>query len=72
MNLQQLNTQLTEIEADVAARVADTHGVDTLRGLETSVLGKTGSLGSPTKAVKDFPSETRGQVGHATQDIRGT
>jgi len=72
MNLKQLSNQIAEIEADVAARVGDTHSVDTLRGLETSVLGKTGSLGSRIKAIKDFPGDERGRVGHATQEIRGT
>ena len=72
MNLQQLSNQIAEIEADVAARVGDTHSVDTLPGLETSVLAKTGSRVSLIKAVKDFPPEERGRVGHATQEFRGT
>ncbi|MCH9033799.1 MAG: phenylalanine--tRNA ligase subunit alpha, partial [Planctomycetes bacterium] len=53
-----------------AARVGDTHSVDTLRGLETSVLGKTGSLGSLIKAIKDFPPEDRGQVGKIVNEAK--
>ena len=45
-------------------------GVDTLRGLETSVLGKTGSLGSRIKAIKDFPPEERGQVGKTVNEAK--
>jgi phenylalanyl-tRNA synthetase alpha chain len=70
MNLEQLNQQIAEIEGDVAARVADTHSVDTLRGLETSVLGKTGSLGSLIKAIRDFPAEERGQVGKVVNEAK--
>jgi len=71
MNLEQLNKQIAEIEAEVAGRVRDTHGVDALRGLETSVLGKTGSLGSLIKAIKDYPAEERGQVGKTVNQAKG-
>ena len=72
MNLKQLNKQIDEIEADIAARVGDTHSMDTLRGLETSELGKTGSHCSLIKVIKDFPPEERGQVALATQEFRST
>jgi len=63
VDLDTLNKQIAEIEAEVAARVADTHAVDALRSLDTSVLGKKGSLGTLIGGIKDYPAEERGQVG---------
>ena len=37
--------------------------VDALRGLETRLLGKNGSLGSLIGAIKEYPADQRGQVG---------
>ena len=63
MNLDQLNQRITEIQAEVAAALTDINNVDAVRSLETSVLGKKGSLGSLITGVKDYPPDQRGQVG---------
>ena len=71
MDLEQLNNQIAQIEADVTAKLRDVGGVDALRGLETSVLGKKGSLGSLIGSVRDYPPEQRGQVGKIVNQAKG-
>lgn len=63
MNLDELNQRIAEIEAAVAAASRQTTSIDALRGLETSVLGKRGSLGSLIGGIKDYAPEQRGEVG---------
>ncbi|MGB0716471.1 MAG: phenylalanine--tRNA ligase subunit alpha [Phycisphaerae bacterium] len=63
MDLQKLNEQIEAIENDVSAKLADINSIDTARGLESSVTGKKGSLGSLIGAIKEYPPEERGQVG---------
>ncbi len=65
MDLDTLNNLIAEIEADVAGQVGDIHEVDALRGLDTAILGKKGTLGSLIGAIKGYPPEQRGQVGQA-------
>jgi phenylalanyl-tRNA synthetase alpha chain len=63
MNLDELKHQIEMIEADVAAKIREVRSADALRGLETAILGKKGSLGSLIGSVKQYPPEQRGQVG---------
>ena len=70
MNLGQLTECTTAIEADVTARLPDVTSVDALRGLESSVLGKQGFLGSLIASVKGFPPEQRGQMGKLLNEAK--
>jgi phenylalanyl-tRNA synthetase alpha chain len=63
MDLETLNKQIAEIESDVTAKVATMQTVDALRGLDSSVLGKEGALGSLIAGIKDYPPQEKGQVG---------
>ncbi len=63
MDLETLNQQIAEIEADVAKKVGDMQAVDALRSLDTSILGKKGTLGSLIGGIKDYPPAQKGQVG---------
>jgi len=63
VDLDTLNRQIAEIEAEVVTKVADTHEVDALRSLDTAILGKTGTLGALIGGIKDYPADQRGQVG---------
>jgi phenylalanyl-tRNA synthetase alpha chain len=63
VNLDQLNEQIATIESELAGKLADMNKVDAVRGLESSVTGKTGSLGALIGAIKDYPADQRGQVG---------
>ena len=71
MDIERLNEQLARIEAEVTARLDRVTEPDALRSLETSVLGKTGSLGGLVGAIKEFPPEQRGQVGKAVNAAKG-
>ena len=68
---EQLNKRIAQIAAEVASRLRDVGTVDALRGLETSVLGKKGSLGSLIGSVKDYPPDQRGQVGKTVNQAKG-
>lgn len=70
MNLGQLTERTAAIEADITARLPDVTSVDALRGLESSVLGKQGSLGSLIASVKEFPPDQRGQVGKLLNEAK--
>ena len=70
MNLKQLNEAIGKIEARVARQVPDEADVDTLRSLETSVLGKDGSLGVLISSIKDYPPKERGPVGRAVNEAK--
>jgi phenylalanyl-tRNA synthetase alpha chain len=63
VDLDQLNQQISRIEADVMAQLGGLTDIDTVRGLETATLGKKGPLGSLIGAIKDYPPEQRSQVG---------
>ena len=71
VNLDQLNERIAGIEAEVTAALRDVTTVDALRGLETSVLGRKGSLGSLIGAIKDYPTEQRGEVGKTVNAAKG-
>ncbi|MFH1268410.1 MAG: phenylalanine--tRNA ligase subunit alpha [Planctomycetota bacterium] len=70
VNLEQLNKTIADIEADLAGKLAETTSIDTLRGLETSVVGKKGSLGSLIAGIKDYPPDQRGQVGQTINQAK--
>ncbi|MGB2985403.1 MAG: phenylalanine--tRNA ligase subunit alpha [Phycisphaerae bacterium] len=63
MNLDRLNETIARIEAEVTTRLRGVGSVDGVRSLETSVLGRTGSLGSLISSIKDYPPDQRGLVG---------
>ncbi len=71
MDLDQLNQTIAKIEADVAASLTDLTAVDAVRGLDTSVLGKKGTLGSLISGIKDYPPDQRGQVGQTINAAKG-
>ena len=70
VELEELKLTIGSIEADVNAKLAATTAIDALRGLETSVIGKKGSLGSLISAIKDCPPEQRGQVGQTVNEAK--
>lgn len=63
MNPDQLHQRAAQIEGEVVSTLRDIMSIDALRGLESQVLGKQGSLGSLIASVKEFPPDQRGQVG---------
>jgi len=63
VNLDQLHQRVAQIETEVASVLCDLTNLDALRGFESNVLGKQGSLGSLIASVKEFPPDQRGQVG---------
>jgi phenylalanyl-tRNA synthetase alpha chain len=65
VNLGRLQQQIAEIESEVTAALPGIEGIDPLRGMETAVLGKQGSLGALIGAIKDCPPDQRGSVGQA-------
>ncbi|UCE62074.1 MAG: phenylalanine--tRNA ligase subunit alpha [Phycisphaerales bacterium] len=71
MDVGQLKERIAEIEAGIAANVCDIDTADALRGLETAVLGKQGTLGSLVKTIKDYPPDQRGHVGKVVNDAKG-
>lgn len=71
MNLEELKERIAGIEAEAAAASRETATVDALRGLETSVLGRKGSLGSLIGSIKDYPREQRGEVGQIVNAAKG-
>lgn len=65
MDIQQLHQRIATIEAEVQSALAGLTTADAVRGLDSSVLGKSGSLGSLISSVKEYPTDQRGQVGQA-------
>ncbi len=70
MDLDQLSQSIADIETDVAGKLAEVRGVDPLRTLETSVLGKSGTLGSLIASIKDYPADQRGRVGQTINQAK--
>ena len=71
MDLQQLRAKIGQIEGQTAQTAKQLIAVDALRSLDTSVLGKTGSLGSLIANIKDYAAEERGQVGKLVNEAKG-
>ncbi len=70
MNLDELNERIRQIESEVAAALSGVTAVDAVQTLETSVLGKKGTLGSLIASVKEYPPEQRGGVGKAVNQAK--
>ncbi len=71
MNLDELNRRIAGIEHETAEAARGVREADALRSLDTSVLGKTGSLGSLIANIKDYPPNERGQVGKLVNEAKG-
>jgi len=71
MNLETLHQRIAEIEGELRALLGGLASPDAVRGLEGSILGKEGSLGSLIATVKQYPPEQRGQVGQAVNAAKG-
>lgn len=70
MDLDQLNETIARIEAEMAAAVDDIPDVDTLRGFETRLLGKKGTLGVLIGSIKEYPPEQRREVGRTVNEAK--
>ncbi len=70
MDIDQLNEQIARIEAQVGLDLAGVEQVDALRSLETTVLGKKGSLGVLIGGVKDCPPEQRKAFGQTVNQAK--
>jgi len=70
VDLEQLNARIAQIEAEVAAGVPRVGTVDALRGLESAVLGKSGSLGALIANIREYPADRRGQVGKVVNEAK--
>lgn len=70
MDLDQLAKRITEIEAGTGTDLRAVATIDGLRGLESNVLGKQGSLGSMIASVKEFPPDQRGRVGKLLNEAK--
>ena len=70
VDIERLSKAIARIEADVTDRLGGLNGVDGVRSLETSVLGKKGSLGLLISAIKDYPPKERGQVGRSVNEAK--
>lgn len=72
VDINQLRDHLTAVEADVRARTAGVTAVEALRGLESSVLSKTGSVGSLVSAIREAPADQRKQFGEMVNAAKTT
>ena len=70
MTIDELNQTIASIEADVSARLRNVGTVDAVRGMETGVIGKSGSLGALIASIKEYPPEQRGAVGQAVNKAK--
>lgn len=70
MDLVQLAKRISEIEAGAVAELRTVAAIDAVRGLESNILGKQGSLGSLIASVKQFPPDQRGQVGKILNEAK--
>ena len=63
MDIPKLHNALAAIESETADSVRGVGEIEALRGLETAILGRKGSLGLIVTSIKDYPREQRGEVG---------
>ena len=66
----QLSKVIAQVESDVASKLRDVGEVDALRTLETSVLGRKGSLGTLLTSIRDYPQSERGRVGQIVNEAK--
>ncbi|MEK6677538.1 MAG: phenylalanine--tRNA ligase subunit alpha [Planctomycetota bacterium] len=69
--MEELHQRIAAIEGDVRAKVEGLASADAVRGLESDVLGKNGSVGVMVASIKDYPSNLRGQVGQLINAAKG-
>lgn len=70
VDLDQLSEHIRRIECAVREKAHSISDVDTLRGLESSVLGKKGELGALIASIKDCPTDQRGHVGKQINEAK--
>ncbi len=71
VDIGQLDKRIAAIEAEIATALTDLTTVDAVRGLDSSVLGRTGTLGTLIATVKDYPPGQRGHVGKTLNAAKG-
>jgi phenylalanyl-tRNA synthetase alpha chain len=71
LNLEQLESQIRQIEGETAAALAAAAAPEDVRRLDSNVLGKTGTLGSLLANIKEYPADQRGQVGKTVNEAKG-
>lgn len=70
MDIQQLKARIAEIESQARQSSLQAKMADSIRSLDTSILGKSGSLGALIANIKEYPAEVRGQVGKLVNDAK--
>ncbi len=70
MHTDQLNERISQVENEVNSSLRAITTIDAVRGLESQVLGKQGSLGALISSVKEFPPDQRGQVGKLLNEAK--
>ena len=70
MNLDELSKRVSQIDREVASAVGDAGDLESLRGLESGVLGGQGTLESLVATIKEYPPEQRGRVGRTINDAK--
>ena len=71
MNLADLQTRIASIERDAAEAARGAAAPDAVRGLDSRILGKTGTLGSLLANIKEYAADERGQVGKLVNEAKG-
>lgn len=72
MQLNDLETRLLQLEADVREKLVQVTSLETLSRLENDVLGKSGPLADFISRIKDFPPDQRKNVGAAVNARKAT
>ncbi len=70
MDLTKLTIELETIESNIAIKLPSLTSVDELRGYESSIMDKTGSLGVLLASIRQYPADQRGQVGQAVNQAK--
>ena len=63
MNLEDLKKALAEVKAEAEKRLREVASLETLRQVESQVVGKKGRMGELLASIGKLPKEQRGQVG---------
>lgn len=71
MNLVELQSRIAAIEQDAASAARTAATPDAVRGLDSRILGKTGTLGSLLANIKEYAADERGQVGKLVNEAKG-
>ena len=71
MNLVELQSRIAAIEQDATAAARAAATPDAVRGLDSRILGKTGTLGSLLANIKEYAADERGQVGKLVNEAKG-